>query len=55
MKSLLLNSVLIATVVIAVRTGSDPNPRRGLQRAVVGMCLFNAFYAFALLFIYPRL
>lgn len=55
MQSLLLISMLIATVAIPVRAARDPRPRRGLRRAAFQFALFNAAYVLACAFIYYRL
>jgi hypothetical protein len=55
MKNFLLMSVLIITLVIPIRASRMKNPVWGLKRALLYFLAFNAFYLFALLFIYPRL
>jgi hypothetical protein len=55
MRSLLLNSILLATVLIPARAARDPSPRRGLARALLGLLLFNVAYMFACAYVYPRL
>jgi hypothetical protein len=55
MGKLLLASVLLASVAIPVHAARDPNPRRGLARALVRTLLFDAAYALAVLFVYPRI
>jgi len=55
MGKLLLASVLLATVAIPVAAARDPDPRRGLERALWQTLLFDAAYALAVLFVYPRL
>ncbi len=51
----LLISVVFAGVAIPVACASSRDARHGLVRALVLTSLFEAFYVFALLFIYPRL
>ena len=55
MAKALLLSVVIMMIAIPVWTARDPNPRRGLKRAVVLTFVFNLFYLFAVRFIYPHL
>jgi hypothetical protein len=55
MAKLLLLSVVLMSVWLPVMTARDSNPRRGLRRMVHGLVLFNIFYVFAVLVIYPRL
>jgi hypothetical protein len=52
---LLLNSILLATVVLPLLAARDRSPRRGLRRLVAGTTLFVACYAVAIIFIFPRL
>jgi hypothetical protein len=54
MSKLILMSIIIATVVIPTRAAREKNPRNGLRKAVVQMLLFEAFYLFALRFLYGR-
>ncbi len=44
MKSLLLMSVLIASMVIPAITSRGPDPRRGMKRMLLLLLLFNALY-----------
>ena len=55
MGKLVLLSVLGALVVIPVLASRDQVPARALKRTVFFTLLFNVFYAFAALFVYPRL
>lgn len=55
MRSLLLTSILIATVVIPIATSRDRDPRRGLRRTLVYVAIFNAIYAFACAYVFHRL
>ena len=55
MSKVVLLSVLIALFAIPIMFARDRQERRGLRRTVVALFLFNLFYLFALLFIYPRL
>jgi hypothetical protein len=55
MKGPLLMSILFATIAIPIRAASDPQPERGVRRAVFGFLAFEMAYLLALLLIYPRL
>ncbi|HKQ70296.1 MAG TPA: hypothetical protein VJT73_13195 [Polyangiaceae bacterium] len=55
MSKLLLLSILIAPIVIPARAAGEQNPREGLKRTMVRMLIFNAAYAFAIMYIYARL
>ncbi len=55
MRSLLLTSILVATVVIPIGTARDPNARRGLRRALVQLAIFNAVYTFLCAYVFHRL
>jgi formate-dependent nitrite reductase membrane component NrfD len=55
MEKALLISVVIAMVVIPLLAASEPDPRRGLKRAVLGLTAFNVVYAFLLRVVLPRL
>ena len=52
---LLLFSVIIMMVAIPVLAARDPNPKRGLKKALLLVFAFNLFYLFAVRYIYPRL
>ncbi len=55
MAKLILLSNIIAAMWLPIRTARDPNPRRGLRRAVQYIVVYNIFYVFAALVIYPHL
>lgn len=55
MSKLLLLSLMIAMITIPTRAARDPDPRRGLKRAIVQMLIFEAFYGFCLLFVWGRI
>lgn len=55
MDKLLLLSVLGATILLPVVMATDPSPKRGLRRTVVGMALYIIVWGLACSFIYPRL
>ncbi len=44
MKSLLLMSVMLASVAIPLATALDRNPRRGLKRMLLLLLVFNLAY-----------
>jgi hypothetical protein len=55
MRTALLQSLMVALLVIPLAAASDPRPVRGLKKALVWFAGFNLFYLFALRFIYPHL
>jgi hypothetical protein len=55
MRILLLVTALLAVLTIPIVAARDPNPVRGLKRALVLFLGFNLLYMFALRFIYSRL
>lgn len=55
MAKLLLLSTVLVSIVWPIIAAQDSNPRRGLRRAVQGLVLYNIFYVFAVLEIYPRM
>ncbi len=55
MRSLLLTSILFATVAIPIAAARAPDARRGLGRALVSLAVFNAFYALACAYVFHRL
>lgn len=54
MSKLILMSIMIALVAIPAVASRDPDPRRGLKRAIIRVLVFEAFYAFALIFLWGR-
>lgn len=44
MKSLLLMSVLIASMVIPAIASREPDPKKGMKRMLLLLLLFNALY-----------
>ncbi len=54
MSKLILLSLMIAMITIPTRAARDPDPRRGLKRAILYTLAFEAFYGFALLFLWGR-
>ena len=55
MKKLLLLHVLYATLIIPSLAARNPHPVRGLKWALLFVALFNLWYAFAVLVIWPQL
>lgn len=55
MAKLILGSVLVASIAIPALAARDPNPRRGLKRALWQTLIFDTLYALAVLFVYPRI
>jgi hypothetical protein len=55
MRILLLVTVLLAVLMIPIGAARDPNPVRGLKRAVLLFLAFNVLYMLALRFLYSRL
>jgi hypothetical protein len=55
MATLLLTSVLFATVLIPMYAARDKSPQRGLRRTMLLFFAFNAVYAFAIIYIWRRL
>jgi hypothetical protein len=51
----LLASILIALIAIPLLAASDPNPRRGMKRALFGLLVFHLAYVALLLLVWaPR-
>jgi hypothetical protein len=55
MAKLLLLSTVLVSIVWPIIAARSRNPRRGLRLVLQGMLLFNLFYVFAVLEIYPRM
>lgn len=55
MSKLILLSIIIAIIAVPARAARLPNPRKGLRKVVLQILLFEAFYAFALIFLYGRI
>lgn len=55
MRSVLLQSLMLALLLLPILAARDARPRRGLKRAVVWLLGFSVLYAVALRFLYPRL
>ena len=54
MSKLILMSVLIAMIGIPAWAAREKNPRKALKQVVVRMLIFEAFYLFALRYLYGR-
>jgi hypothetical protein len=52
---LLLISVVVASLLIPLWAAREESPRRGAQKAILFVVVFNFIYMLALRFIYPRL
>lgn len=55
MRSVLLQSMLFALMIVPIVAARDPRPLRGLKKALLWFVAFNLFYAFALRLLYSRL
>jgi hypothetical protein len=55
MKKFLLLSVLYSMILLPSLAARERHPVRGVKKAVLMMVIFNMFYAFAALVIWPRL
>jgi hypothetical protein len=55
MAKLLLISVILMMIVVPAIAARDPNPRRGLKRAVIWFVGYNFFYLLAVRYLYYRL
>lgn len=54
MSKLILISIIFATIAIPARAAREASPRKGLKKAIVQTLIFQAFYAFALIFLWGR-
>jgi hypothetical protein len=55
MRSLLLQSLMLAILVIPIIAARDARPLRGLKKALVWFVGFSILYGLALRFLYPHL
>lgn len=55
MAKLLLLSTVLVSILLPILAAKDGSPKRGMRRLVHGMILYNLFYVFAVLVIYPRM
>lgn len=54
MRSVIVQSILLALLAIPVVASRERNATRGLKKAVLLWLIFMLVYAFALRFIFPR-
>jgi nitrate reductase NapE component len=54
MRKLIIISILFATVVIPIRAARERSARRGLEKALFAMLVFDVFYLLAVVLVYPR-
>jgi hypothetical protein len=54
MSKIILISILIAIIAIPTQVARSAKTRGGLRKALVRMLIFEAFYAFALLYLWGR-
>jgi hypothetical protein len=54
MSKLLLLSIVISLVAIPARTAREPKPRKGLRKLLTLTVAYQAFYAFAMIFLWGR-
>ena len=47
-------TILIALIAIPARAARDPNPKKGLKKAIVHAIYFNLLYLFILMFVHGR-
>lgn len=55
MTKLALLSIALATVILPLVAATDPNPWRGVKKALVWVLAFNLFFVFFLRVVVPRL
>lgn len=55
MRDLVLRTMLFALIVIPFMAAREPNPARGLKKAIAWFVGFNLLYMLALRFVYSRL
>lgn len=53
MKTLILMSIVIASIVIPAIASRDPKPGRGMRRAVILFTVYAALYLAYLLYVHP--
>ena len=54
MRSVIVQSILLALLAIPIATSRERNATRGLKKAVMLWLVFMSLYMLALLFIFPR-
>jgi hypothetical protein len=55
MQKILLLSNILMLMTLPIMSARRGTAKRGMRRAVLAWAGYNAFYCFALLYIYPRL
>ena len=55
MQKLILVSILFASVAVPIWAAHERSARRGLQKALFAMLVFELAYVVAVVFVYPRL
>jgi hypothetical protein len=55
MRSVLLQSLMLAVLFVPIMAARDRSPRRGLKKAFTWLMGIVVGYAFALRFLYPHL
>jgi len=55
MAKLVLMSIVIGMIVVPVTAAREKDARRGFQRLVLTIIIFNLLYVFVVRFIYPRM
>jgi hypothetical protein len=55
MRSLLLQSLMLALLAIPIVAARDARPLRGLKKALMWLAAFSLLYMLALRFLYPHL
>ncbi len=54
MSKLILLSIVISLLAIPARAAKDPKPRKGLRKVFTVTLAYQAFYAFALMYLWGR-
>jgi hypothetical protein len=54
MSKLILMSMMIAMVAIPARAAADPVPENGFRRTIMYALAFEAFYTFAMIYLWGR-
>lgn len=54
MSKIILMSILIAMIAIPTRAAREPDPEKGLKLAIKNILIYEAFYAFALVYLWGR-
>jgi hypothetical protein len=54
MSKLILFSLLVAAIAIPAQAARIKSPSKGLKKALIAALIFDAFYGFALIFLWGR-